>query len=162
MEQTTPSQAEDKNKSGWELKPEIIVGFIGVVIFIAFIVFVSKSASPTSDNNTTVSEQDAPSNTPSPTPDDDLKVEIHAFDFSKGIEVINKEGVDVSDCILKLNDSYTYNDPLLDKNADTTIPYGWFTKDDGTRFDIGKTAAKSVYINCSVNGNTKSNYFAGK
>src|SRR5260221_3436473 len=81
MEQTTPSQGEDNNKGGWELKPEIIVGFVGVVIFIIFVVFnhnpqqvavegAATSIAPTATATPTQIPSDTPKPTvtPSPTP----------------------------------------------------------------------------------------------
>lgn len=77
-----------------------------------------------------------------------------------GIELTNNENESWQDCKLVLNSKWTYeliNE--LDPNKPLNNPFTLFTKSDGTRFNVGDTEPKDVFVVCKSSNQERNNYF---
>lgn len=144
MEQAT-HRCEGKNKGNWKLKPEIIYGFIGLIIVIGIIIFASKTAPPASDNNSANSEQEIRSETPTKT---------NIPSPSVTITLLEQDKQTINDAIKKVLVSYA---PPTVGNSDT-IDYskmGWSKPEPLIReIDYNDNGVLSIWFSAWTDGNS--------
>ena len=121
------------------------------------------NSKPTTQSSTPPTEKSTSSDTKQSQPkkdDSELKATVKVATDVPGIEITNNETVNWDECEFKLNDKYsrTLRNPLT-PNEPLNNPFGLFTKDDGTRFNITETTIKDMFIKCKVDGNIRYGYY---
>lgn len=120
-----------------------------------------KSGSQTGTPQTT---SPAPSQSPSGQKDLDVSVKFN----DKAFLITNNESKDLANCRMKLNSGtfggggFAYTQDIIQTKDAVIVPYGAFTKDDGTRFDFITTQPKNLFISCDMGSEHATNYFTVK
>lgn len=142
-----------------------ITGFFALMLFAGmFVEDDTQTASNTSQEAVvSTTGQAKPSNNPEPTQKTDSvameKITIQAT--MDGFEVFNNQDYVIAGCKLSINpgtfdDGYSYMmGKYLEAGKSITIPYGEFTKGDGTRYNFVETKPKTIRILCDIAGEQK-------
>ncbi len=142
-----------------------ITGFFALMLFATAFIDDESTKTPTTSQEATtqVTETTKPTNKPEPTkqPDSIAMDKITIQGTMEGFEVSNNQDYVIAGCKLSINpgtfdDGYSYMmGKYLEAGKSVVIPYGEFTKGDGTRYSLVETKPKTIRIVCDVAGEQK-------
>lgn len=124
-----------------------------IIVILAVILIGGIASAPSPQKKTT-------SNTATKVKPDTSNLDASIKFNDSALQVTNNESKDWNSCIVKLNNSYKYQNATIAYKDSLIIPFSSFTKSDGTKFDSLTTSPKNVYISGCSGMEQRYGYFA--